>query len=192
MRTGTARDTRRLARGEDIPIGARIIAVVDCFDALTSDRPYRPRLDDRARAADTCRTQGDDVRPARGGRVFCLPRRGCGWRTRSRAGRLRADSHSRAVTVEEVPGASNVVELEAFFHLGQALNRARDGQAWTCSGPTFATLASGGAGALCLRSRPRRDRRGRRSRRDPVWHRGGTGNPLGERPQRLVAATGKA
>jgi putative nucleotidyltransferase with HDIG domain len=31
-------------RGTDIPIGARILAVVDCFDALTSDRPYRPRL----------------------------------------------------------------------------------------------------------------------------------------------------
>jgi putative nucleotidyltransferase with HDIG domain len=30
--------------GTDIPIGARILAVVDCFDALTSDRPYRPRL----------------------------------------------------------------------------------------------------------------------------------------------------
>lgn len=29
-----------------IPIGARILAVVDCFDALTSDRPYRPRLPD--------------------------------------------------------------------------------------------------------------------------------------------------
>ncbi|HEX4682595.1 MAG TPA: HD domain-containing phosphohydrolase [Gemmatimonadaceae bacterium] len=31
--------------GDAIPIGARIISVVDCFDALTSDRPYRPRLD---------------------------------------------------------------------------------------------------------------------------------------------------
>src|SRR6185295_6244571 len=30
--------------GTDIPLGARILAVVDCFDALTSDRPYRPRL----------------------------------------------------------------------------------------------------------------------------------------------------
>ena len=27
--------------GEAIPLGARILAVVDCFDALTSDRPYR-------------------------------------------------------------------------------------------------------------------------------------------------------
>lgn len=32
--------------GSDIPIGARILSVVDCFDALTSDRPYRPRLSD--------------------------------------------------------------------------------------------------------------------------------------------------
>jgi putative nucleotidyltransferase with HDIG domain len=33
-------------RGTDIPIGARILSVVDCFDALTSDRPYRRRLSD--------------------------------------------------------------------------------------------------------------------------------------------------
>jgi diguanylate cyclase (GGDEF)-like protein/putative nucleotidyltransferase with HDIG domain len=32
--------------GTDIPIGARILSVVDCFDALTSDRPYRQRLTD--------------------------------------------------------------------------------------------------------------------------------------------------
>ena len=33
-------------RGTAIPIGARILSVVDCFDALTSDRPYRPKLAD--------------------------------------------------------------------------------------------------------------------------------------------------
>jgi putative nucleotidyltransferase with HDIG domain len=31
-------------KGTDIPIGARLLAVVDCFDALTSDRPYRRAL----------------------------------------------------------------------------------------------------------------------------------------------------
>jgi len=31
-------------RGTTIPLGARILSVVDCFDALTSDRPYRPKL----------------------------------------------------------------------------------------------------------------------------------------------------
>jgi putative nucleotidyltransferase with HDIG domain len=31
-------------KGEDIPIGARILTVVDCFDALASDRPYRKAM----------------------------------------------------------------------------------------------------------------------------------------------------
>ena len=30
--------------GDAIPIGARILSVVDCYDALTSDRPYRRAL----------------------------------------------------------------------------------------------------------------------------------------------------
>ena len=37
--------------GEAIPIGARILSVVDCFDALTSDRPYRRALSDDAAIA---------------------------------------------------------------------------------------------------------------------------------------------
>ena len=32
--------------GRRIPLGARILSVVDCFDALTSDRPYRARMSD--------------------------------------------------------------------------------------------------------------------------------------------------
>jgi putative nucleotidyltransferase with HDIG domain len=31
-------------KGSDIPLGARILSVVDCYDALTSDRPYRPAM----------------------------------------------------------------------------------------------------------------------------------------------------
>jgi putative nucleotidyltransferase with HDIG domain len=35
-------------KGTEIPIAARILSVVDCFDALTSDRPYRGRMTDAA------------------------------------------------------------------------------------------------------------------------------------------------
>jgi HD-GYP domain-containing protein (c-di-GMP phosphodiesterase class II) len=31
-------------RGEDIPLGARILAVADAFDAMTTDRPYRAHM----------------------------------------------------------------------------------------------------------------------------------------------------
>jgi CheY-like chemotaxis protein len=31
-------------RGEEIPLAARIVAVVDSFDAMTTDRPYRAAL----------------------------------------------------------------------------------------------------------------------------------------------------
>ena len=34
--------------GEEIPLGARILAIVDYFDALTTDRPYHRAMDSRA------------------------------------------------------------------------------------------------------------------------------------------------
>ena len=57
-------------KGTDIPIGARILSVVDCFDALTSDRPYRPRLSDDSSYDSSPRPAGLNVRPARG-RYVC-------------------------------------------------------------------------------------------------------------------------
>ncbi len=44
--------------GTDIPIGARILSVVDCFDALTSDRPYRRAMTSEAAIAILLDRQG--------------------------------------------------------------------------------------------------------------------------------------
>jgi diguanylate cyclase (GGDEF)-like protein/putative nucleotidyltransferase with HDIG domain len=50
-------------RSTDIPIGARILSVVDCFDALTSDRPYRPRLSDEEAIAILLQRRGSMYDP---------------------------------------------------------------------------------------------------------------------------------
>jgi HD-GYP domain-containing protein (c-di-GMP phosphodiesterase class II) len=34
----------QVVTGEDIPLGARILALADAFDAMTSDRPYRATM----------------------------------------------------------------------------------------------------------------------------------------------------
>jgi two-component system cell cycle response regulator len=44
--------------GEQIPIGARIIAVCDAFDAMTSDRPYRAATTSEAALAELARCAG--------------------------------------------------------------------------------------------------------------------------------------
>ena len=49
---GTAPATRTALAGEAIPLGARIIFVADAYDAMTSDRVYRPRLTDEEAVAE--------------------------------------------------------------------------------------------------------------------------------------------
>jgi HD-GYP domain-containing protein (c-di-GMP phosphodiesterase class II) len=53
---------RRL-RGEDIPLGARIFMVVDTFDSMTSDRPYRKALDTEKALAEVLRCRGAQFDP---------------------------------------------------------------------------------------------------------------------------------
>ena len=57
-------------KGEEIPLGARILSVVDCFDALTSDRPYRPKMTSARGDHDPARAERLDVRRADRRRSF--------------------------------------------------------------------------------------------------------------------------
>ncbi len=50
--------------GEDIPLGARILTVADSFDAMTSDRPYRPALPVEAARQEIKRCIGTQFDPA--------------------------------------------------------------------------------------------------------------------------------
>jgi len=50
-------------KGQEIPLAARIIAVVDTFDAMTTDRPYRKRLPDEVALAELQRYAGAQFDP---------------------------------------------------------------------------------------------------------------------------------
>ena len=49
--------------GEQIPLEARVLAVADAFDAMTSDRPYRRPLDHQAAVAEVARCSGTQFDP---------------------------------------------------------------------------------------------------------------------------------
>ena len=50
-------------QGEDIPLGARIFAVADAFDAITSDRPYRNARSEAAAVEEIARNRGSQFDP---------------------------------------------------------------------------------------------------------------------------------
>ena len=49
--------------GEQIPLGARIIAVADAFDAMTSERVYRPAMSAEAAFAELAKGEGTQFDP---------------------------------------------------------------------------------------------------------------------------------
>jgi HD-GYP domain-containing protein (c-di-GMP phosphodiesterase class II) len=50
-------------RGEEIPVGARMVAVIDAWDAMRSDRPYRKALTREAAIAELRRCAGSQFDP---------------------------------------------------------------------------------------------------------------------------------
>ncbi len=50
-------------KGEEIPLGARILAVADSYDAMSSDRPYRKRLSEEECLAELKKAAGKQLDP---------------------------------------------------------------------------------------------------------------------------------
>src|SRR5215204_3481759 len=50
--------------GESIPLGARVIAVCDAWDAMTTDRPYRRAMEHAEALAELERCSGPQFDPA--------------------------------------------------------------------------------------------------------------------------------
>ena len=58
--------------GEEIPLEARIVAVADAWDAMVSDRPYRPALRREAALAEVARCRGTQFDPQVAGALLEL------------------------------------------------------------------------------------------------------------------------
>lgn len=80
-------------KGEGIPLGARIFAVVDTFDAMTSDRPYRPAMSIEAARDEVHQYAGSQFDP-KVARVFLSIDEET-WR------RIRERVHRRVLRLEE-------------------------------------------------------------------------------------------
>src|SRR5277367_5055530 len=63
----------RKLKGEDIPLGARIFAVADTLDAMTSDRPYRSALSLEQAKAEIMRCSGTQFDPKVAQAFLSLP-----------------------------------------------------------------------------------------------------------------------
>ncbi len=63
-------------RGEAIPLAARIIAVADTFNAMTTDRPYRKALAVAEALAEIERNAGKQFDPAVAGAFLRMMQRG--------------------------------------------------------------------------------------------------------------------
>ena len=66
--------------GENIPLGARIVALADAFDAMTSPRPYRPALDIKAALDELVHCRNSQFDPALVDVFVSLVADGAGWK----------------------------------------------------------------------------------------------------------------
>jgi putative nucleotidyltransferase with HDIG domain len=110
--------------GSQIPIGSRILAVVDCFDALTSDRPYRPRMEDRDALQILSDRRGNMYDPHVVDAFFALHAQGltAGERSEPAASPpAAARPAEQRPTPERVEEPREDVDLVTFFELGRSL-----------------------------------------------------------------------
>jgi putative nucleotidyltransferase with HDIG domain len=134
--------------GETIPIGARILSVVDCFDALTSDRPYRLALTKEQAIAVLVERRGTQYDPRVVDTFIAVCDSlidSCGAQDRSGQGSFR-EAEIREVVAPRLPAE---VELPAAVRAEIDDTVGPDDEDWTpgvdgrgCVLPTFQAISS--------------------------------------------------
>ncbi len=137
-------------KGEDIPIGARILAVVDCYDALTSDRPYRRALG-AAEAFDIVESRrGSMYDPA----IVDAFREICQGAVDAHAAPAKDEDANKRRSADNTPTPSASVpstddELRVALELGAALAAAGDDR-WQILAQALTQLPAVDTVAVCL------------------------------------------
>jgi putative nucleotidyltransferase with HDIG domain len=110
--------------GDRIPIGSRIIAVVDCFDALTSDRPYRPRMDDRDALQIVSDRRGKMYDPRVVDAFFAMHGDGMVATSAQPSPPPNATPAPVPQPLERADEGRDDLDLQTFFNIGRALSGA--------------------------------------------------------------------
>jgi HD-GYP domain-containing protein (c-di-GMP phosphodiesterase class II) len=97
--------------GDDIPLGARIFAVADTLDAMTSDRPYRRALPFSAAREEIRQQSGRQFEPRVVETFFSLPEHIWG-EIRLEVG--KSNPSSRALKILPPPSANGVFSAGAY------------------------------------------------------------------------------
>jgi putative nucleotidyltransferase with HDIG domain len=126
--------------GDRIPIGSRVIAVVDCFDALTSDRPYRRRMEDQEALQILADRRGTMYDPRVVDAFFTMHGQGLVATSAQPVVPLLPAANANPPTAGQTSGQADEdregLDLQTFFDLGRALTEAtaaaeRGGLLWT-------------------------------------------------------------
>ena len=134
-------------KGEAIPIGARILMVVDCFDALTSDRPYRPRFETAAALQMLTDRSGTMYDPQVVDGFVALHAAGLNEEPPATRAPV-ADPHATPVAETPVEADSGPRDLAAFYSLGRDL--AMPGGAPEIGQAIWASLGAELGAAACV------------------------------------------
>ena len=182
-------------KGSEIPIGARILAVVDCFDALTSNRPYRRALSMAGALEIIDARRGKMYDPA----VVDMFHQMCESGAVTPADPVPDDVDAQAHAAPSSEASSNTGTTEAFddmqvaLELGATLSRVTIGQRrWPTLAAALCELPGVDAVAVFVADETEEQIVARHVSGSHAQHLEGLAIPVGERMSGWVAASGQA
>ena len=104
-------------RGEDIPLGARILAIADCYSTLQADRPYRPARSQSEAIAVLREFAGTAFDPALVD--LLIARLDMSAPLTADGGRERVDRQPKGSALQDIAGAHR--EEQTLYEIAQAL-----------------------------------------------------------------------